>query len=52
MKTLLGVAMLLLAGCASIPGAPKCNDVKYERHGDRFTFQCEGDAGALGGKPL
>lgn len=49
------LAMLLaamLAGCSTVPGAPSCDKVQYERDGKAFKFYCEGQAGVLSGSPL
>lgn len=49
MKTVIVMLLLVLTGCAMVPGAPSCDKVRYERDGKAFKFYCEGEAGILGG---
>lgn len=48
MKTVIVLFLLILTGCAVVPGAPECKRVQYEREGTSFKFYCEGEAGVLG----
>lgn len=51
-KLLAALLAVMLAGCSSIPGAPSCDKVRYERDGKEFKFYCEGHAGIILGSPL